>query len=64
LAESFASPGDSALDSRRAYAAPARVGLNRWGLAGDWTMTRHAVVLGNANGRIVLRFTHGMSISS
>jgi thiol-disulfide isomerase/thioredoxin len=54
--ENFASPGGSVPDSRRTYAAPARLGLNRWALAGDWTMTRLAVVLGGANGRIVLRF--------
>jgi len=55
-AESFASPGGSVPDSPRAYEAPARLGLNRWALAGDWTMTRHAAVLGKANGRIVNRF--------
>jgi hypothetical protein len=54
--ENFASPGSSVPDSRRTYAAPARLGLNRWALAGDWTVTRLAVVLGGANGRIVLRF--------
>jgi thiol-disulfide isomerase/thioredoxin len=54
--ESFASPGGSVPDSLRAYEAPARLGLNRWALAGDWTMTRHAAVLGKANGRLVNRF--------
>jgi hypothetical protein len=54
--ENFASPGGSVPDSRRTYAAPARLGLNRRALAGDWMMTRHAAVLGNANRRIVNRF--------
>jgi thiol-disulfide isomerase/thioredoxin len=54
--ENFASPGGSVPDGRRTYTAPARLALNRWALAGDWTMTRLAVVLGGANGRIVLRF--------
>jgi hypothetical protein len=54
--ENFASPGGSAPDSRRTYVAPARLGLNRWALAGDWTMTRQAAALGGANGRILLRF--------
>jgi thiol-disulfide isomerase/thioredoxin len=53
--EGFAS-GDATLDERRVYAAPARLRLNQWALAGDWTMKRQAVALNRANGRIVCQF--------
>ena len=36
--ENFASPGGPVLDKRRVYTAPARLKLNQWALAGDWTM--------------------------
>jgi thiol-disulfide isomerase/thioredoxin len=52
----FASPGGLAVDARRTYAAPARLGLNQWALSGEWTVRRHAAVLDEANGRIALRF--------
>ncbi|HEX7741594.1 MAG TPA: cytochrome c biogenesis protein DipZ, partial [Sphingobium sp.] len=54
--ENFASPGGAALDKRRAYTAPARLRLNHWALAGDWTVEKQASVLNEANGRIVYRF--------
>src|SRR5262245_32573500 len=54
--ENFASPGGGKLDQRRVYAAPARLTLNQWALAGEWTMGRQATVLGSPNGRIVYRF--------
>ena len=38
--ENFASPGGAVLDRRRIYAAPARLRLNQWALAGDWTVER------------------------
>jgi len=52
----FASPGGGELDRRRGYAAPARLALNQWALAGDWTMGRQATVLSSPSGRIVYRF--------
>jgi thiol-disulfide isomerase/thioredoxin len=52
----FASPGGGELDRRRLYAAPLRLALNQWALAGEWTMGRQATVLGSPNGRIVCRF--------
>jgi thiol-disulfide isomerase/thioredoxin len=52
----FASPGGSESDRRRVYAAPARLALNQWALAGEWTMGRQATVLGSPGGRIVYRF--------
>ena len=54
--ERFASPGGAAPDQRRVYTAPARLSLNHWALAGDWTMGRQALVLNEANGRIAHRF--------
>jgi thiol-disulfide isomerase/thioredoxin len=52
----FASPGGGELDRRRRYDAPARLALNQWGLAGEWTMGRPATVLNSPNGRIAYRF--------
>jgi hypothetical protein len=52
----FASPGGAGRDRRRVYAAPARLSLNDWALAGDWTMGREATVVNAPNGRIVYRF--------
>ena len=54
--ENLASPGGAVLDQRRVYAAPARLRLNQWALAGDWTVGKQATVLNQANGRIVYRF--------
>jgi thiol-disulfide isomerase/thioredoxin len=54
--QNFASPGGSEPDRRRRYAAPARLALNQWALAGEWTMGRQATVLSSPNGRIVYRF--------
>ncbi len=54
--EGFASPGGAAPDQPRVYATPARLELNRWALAGDWTVAKGATVLNKADGRIVYRF--------
>jgi thiol-disulfide isomerase/thioredoxin len=54
--ENFASPGGARADQRHVYAAPARLALNNWALAGDWTIGKQADVLNAANGRIAYRF--------
>jgi thiol-disulfide isomerase/thioredoxin len=54
--EGFASPGGASPGQPRVYAAPARLGLNRWALAGDWTVEKGATVLNKADGRIVYQF--------
>jgi thiol-disulfide isomerase/thioredoxin len=54
--EHFASPEDAALDQRRAYQLPRRLHLNRWALAGEWTIGREQVVLDRAGGSIAYRF--------
>jgi thiol-disulfide isomerase/thioredoxin len=52
----FVSPGGAERDRRRLYAAPVRLALNQWALAGEWTMGKQATVLTSPNGRIVYRF--------
>jgi thiol-disulfide isomerase/thioredoxin len=54
--ENFASPNGAVLGTRHVYAAPARLALNQWALSGDWTVQRQAIVLHQAEGRIVYRF--------
>jgi len=39
-----------------AYTVPARLGLNQWALAGDWTMEEEAATLNAAGGQIACRF--------
>ena len=55
-AVNFASPGGPLLDTRRVYTDPARLRLNHWALAGDWTIEKEAARLNDAKGRIVYRF--------
>lgn len=52
----FASPGGAAVDQRQAYQLPARVGLNQWALAGEWTVGSEKIVLDQAGGTISFRF--------
>jgi hypothetical protein len=54
--QNFASPGGGDLDRSRMYSVPARMSLNQWALAGDWTMGNQAVVLNRADGRLAYRF--------
>jgi thiol-disulfide isomerase/thioredoxin len=56
LTEHFASPGGAVVDKRHLYAAPERLRLNHWALAGEWTVGREAAALNEANGRIAYRF--------
>src|SRR4051812_40766266 len=54
--DNFVSPDGAILDRSYAYAAPTRLRPNHWALSGDWTVKRQAIVLNQANGRIVYRF--------
>jgi thiol-disulfide isomerase/thioredoxin len=54
--ENFESTDGSALDEPRAYELPERLPLNRWGLAGEWTIGRENVTLAQAGGSIAYRF--------
>jgi thiol-disulfide isomerase/thioredoxin len=46
----------AAADRRRTYDAPARLRLNQWALAGDWTLREEAAVLEKEGGRIAFCF--------
>ena len=52
----FASSGGPLPEKPRVYEVPARLALNHWALAGDWTMGRQATAPNKAGGRIVYRF--------
>ena len=54
--ENFASPGGLARDRRRVYSAPERLELNRWALAGEWTIGGQVTALAGSNGRVLHRF--------
>jgi thiol-disulfide isomerase/thioredoxin len=54
--QNFASSNGPVLDMPHVYAVHARLRLNHWALAGDWTVHREAVVLDQAEGRIAYRF--------
>ena len=54
--QGFASLGGTVPGKPHVYTVPARLGLNQWALAGDWTMEEEATTLNAANGRIVCRF--------
>jgi thiol-disulfide isomerase/thioredoxin len=54
--ENFASSNGAVLDTPHGYAVPARLALNQWALAGNWTVGRQAIVLNQAEGQIVYRF--------
>jgi hypothetical protein len=54
--ENFASSNGAVLDTPQVYAAPERLRLNHWALAGNWTVKPEAIVPNQAEGRIVYRF--------
>jgi hypothetical protein len=53
--ETFASGAPQPLKSH-VYTVPSRLGLNQWGLAGQWTVGTDAVTVNEVNGRLVYRF--------
>ncbi|MCU9952291.1 cytochrome c biogenesis protein DipZ [Burkholderia sp. BKH01] len=55
-AEDFSSPGGVVRDAAHRYDAPARPGLNDWGLAGSWQVGAERASLAAPAGRIVYRF--------
>lgn len=55
-AENFVSPEGGAADQARRYSAPAKLRLNQWALAGNWTIGSQPTKLNEAPGRIVIRF--------
>ncbi|WP_232081279.1 thioredoxin family protein [Variovorax sp. WDL1] len=48
--------GGAVANRRRSYDAPARLRLNQWALAGDWTLREEAAVLEKEGGRIAYCF--------
>ena len=54
--ENFASPGGAAWNKPRVYVLPARLSLNHWALAGDWTVDKEVIALNQPAGRIAYRF--------
>jgi thiol-disulfide isomerase/thioredoxin len=55
-AQNFSSPGGAVLGQSRTYAVPARLSLNHWALAGDWTMEKGFASSSKPDGRIAYRF--------
>lgn len=54
--ENFAASGGGFFGQKHSFELPAKLGLNSWGLAGEWTMRKDAVALNKPNGRIAYRF--------
>jgi thiol-disulfide isomerase/thioredoxin len=52
----FDAPGGIARDRPHTYAAPPRLRLNRWSLAGEWTVRSDASALHHPNGRVAFEF--------
>jgi thiol-disulfide isomerase/thioredoxin len=52
----FSSASDGGFDEPRAYRAPAQLNLNHWATDGVWTITKHAVILQQPEGRISYGF--------
>jgi thiol-disulfide isomerase/thioredoxin len=48
--------GDAVQDAARDYTVPAKLGLNQWALAGNWTVKARPVVLNKPNGKLAFRF--------
>jgi cytochrome c biogenesis protein CcdA/thiol-disulfide isomerase/thioredoxin len=55
-AENFAGRGGESHDRVRAYAAPAQLELNNWGIAGAWKVGAEQATLAASTGTIVYRF--------
>jgi cytochrome c biogenesis protein CcdA/thiol-disulfide isomerase/thioredoxin len=55
-AENFAGRGGESHDRVHAYAAPAQLALNNWGLAGAWNVGAEQATLAASTGTIVYRF--------
>ena len=54
--KNFASPGGATWDKPHVYTSPARLTLNHWALAGNWTVSKEPVTLNESLGRIAFRF--------
>ena len=54
-ADRFASPGGAQIGTSHAYSV-GKLGLNEWGLSGQWTIEAEQATLDHADGSIVYRF--------
>ena len=54
--QGFASPGDVVPEKVHGYMAPAKLRLNQWALAGDWTVADQAVTSDAVGAQLVFRF--------
>jgi len=54
--ENFASAGGVVPEEPGSYMIPAKLRLNHWALAGNWTMEQEATRLNTGNGQIAYRF--------
>jgi thiol-disulfide isomerase/thioredoxin len=54
--QQWALPDGARFDERGPYDLPARLRLNEWALAGEWTIASEKVVLAQAGGSIAFRF--------
>jgi Thioredoxin like C-terminal domain len=52
----FASADGERFEEPHAYPEPSELSLNEWAPSGVWTIAEHAAVLGEAPGRIAIRF--------
>ena len=52
----FAQEAGARFDKPHFYAVPGRLPLNYWGLAGNWTVARHAAVVTEPGGRLAFQF--------
>src|SRR5215217_2082790 len=52
----FAQDDVARFDEPAVYAAPAQLPLNSWGLAGTWTVARHAAVANEPGARVAFQF--------
>ena len=54
--KNFAFPHGAALNKPHIYSLPARLDLNSWALAGNWTARKEAAALNQGDGQIAFRF--------
>jgi thiol-disulfide isomerase/thioredoxin len=54
--DGFSSPGGAVPNESQVYSAPDDLGLNQWGLSGEWTVGREATRVNEPDGSLVYRF--------
>jgi thioredoxin family protein/AhpC/TSA family protein len=54
--DGFSSPGGAVPNESQVYSVPDDLGLNQWGLSGQWTVGREATRVNEPDGSLVYRF--------